>query len=82
MGAVYIPKALSAQQMKDGYKYGGAEKLEKNKTEGMKAFNFEQQASIVEDYTLLGSDKKPEHSNCTKADLPLFKVYIDNIKAS
>ena len=49
-GSCYITEALYAQRWGGGYNYGGEEALLKNSTVGMKAFNFEQQAEIVEDY--------------------------------
>jgi hypothetical protein len=49
-GSCYITEALYAQRWGGGYNYGGEEALLKKSNEGMKAFNFEQQAEIVEDY--------------------------------
>lgn len=49
-GSCYITEALYAQRWGGGYHYGGEEALLKNNDKGMKAFNFEQQAEIVEDY--------------------------------
>lgn len=50
-GSVYISEALWAQRWGGGYDYGGLLPL-KNYSEGkgLSAFNFEQQADIIEDY--------------------------------
>ncbi|MEL6989338.1 MAG: hypothetical protein AAGK97_16115, partial [Bacteroidota bacterium] len=52
VGAVYIPRALFAQQTIAGYDYGGLEGLEKAKSSNgnIWSFNYEQQADIVADY--------------------------------
>lgn len=51
MGSVYITEALFAQKWGSGYNYGGAEALEKHfKDTGIRAFNPEQQADLIEDY--------------------------------
>jgi hypothetical protein len=49
-GSGYIIEALYAQRWGGGYQYGGDEALLKNKDHGLMAFNFEQQAEIIEDY--------------------------------
>lgn len=50
-GSVYISESLWAQRWGGGYDYGGLVPL-KNYSEGkgLSAFNFEQQADIIEDY--------------------------------
>jgi len=48
-GSIYITEALYAQRWGGGYDYGGTDALAKNKDKGLMAFNFEQQAEIVED---------------------------------
>jgi len=48
-GSFYITESLYAQRWGGGYNYGGMDALEKNKDQGLMAFNFEQQAEIVED---------------------------------
>ena len=57
-GSNYIPEALYAQKWGGGYAYGGKDALERNLNVGLKAFNFEQQAVIVEDYFLEKGDKE------------------------
>jgi len=54
-GSMYIYRALSAQQTKEGYDYGGVEGLYKAMLAKTRLvdFNFEQQGSILEDYCRL-----------------------------
>jgi hypothetical protein len=48
---VYISEALWAQRWGGGYNYGGlAPLLHYSQGKGLSAFNFEQQADIIEDY--------------------------------
>lgn len=50
-GSVYISESLWAQQWGGGYDYGGLEALRLySDGAGLEAFNFEQQADIIEDY--------------------------------
>jgi hypothetical protein len=50
-GSVYISEAIWSQQWGGGYDYGGLAALEKYSLgQGLQAFNFEQQADIIEDY--------------------------------
>lgn len=50
-GSIYISEALWAQHWGGGYNYGGTDRLSANlETGGLSAFNFEQQAEIIEDY--------------------------------
>lgn len=50
-GAAYISEALWAQKWGGGYNYGGINSLKMYAvTGGLRAFNLEQQASIIEDY--------------------------------
>jgi hypothetical protein len=50
-GSVYISEALWAQRWGGGYDYGGLEPLfHYSQCKGLSAFNFEQQADIIEDY--------------------------------
>lgn len=48
-GSLYIMEALYAQRWGGGYNYGGLPALSQYQEKGMIAFNFEQQAEIVED---------------------------------
>lgn len=50
-GSAYITEAIWAQKWGGGYNYGGLEPLMKySQGKGLKAFNFEQQADIIEDF--------------------------------
>ncbi|HZV68209.1 MAG TPA: hypothetical protein VFG10_01650 [Saprospiraceae bacterium] len=50
-GAAYISEAFWAQRWGGGYNYGGLEALQKHaQGPGLSAFNFEQQADIIEEY--------------------------------
>ena len=50
-GSAYISEAIWAQKWGGGYNYGGIELLQKYSTgKGLSAFNYEQQADIIEDY--------------------------------
>jgi hypothetical protein len=50
-GSAYISEAIWAQKWGGGYNYGGLEPLMKyKKGKGLAAFNYEQQADIIEDY--------------------------------
>lgn len=79
MGAVYMPRALAAQKTKEGYDYGGVEVLEKFAYKGLAAFNLEQQADIIADYFRIKNDIKPKWGNATKADLPVYEIYLNQI---
>lgn len=52
VGSVYILRALLAQRSRFGYDYGGKSALQLAQARGLSlhAFNYEQQAAIVEDY--------------------------------
>ncbi len=50
-GSVYISESIWAQKWGGGYDYGGLEPLKQYcNTPGLRAFNFEQQANIIEEY--------------------------------
>ena len=50
-GSVYISESIWAQKWGGGYNYGGLEWLTKYRAgKGLTAFNYEQQADIIEDY--------------------------------
>ena len=50
-GSAYISESIWAQKWGGGYNYGGLELLQKYSAgKGLVAFNFEQQADIIEDY--------------------------------
>ncbi len=54
-GSMYILEAFYAQYWGGGYNYGGEAGLLAKKEEGLMAFNFEQQAEMVEDYYRKGA---------------------------
>jgi len=68
-GSIYMTEALYAQRWGGGYNYGGPDALKANVEKGLKAFNFEQQAEIVEDFF-------------RATDKVVFKKYVDEIKES
>ncbi len=82
MGAVYIPRALAAQKTEAGYNYGGVEALKIHQHKGLSAFNLEQQADIIADYFRIKNDMRPEWGKGKKADLPLYEVYVSEIRNS
>lgn len=50
-GSAYISESIWAQKWGGGYNYGGLEPLKKySEGKGLTAFNYEQQADIIEDY--------------------------------
>lgn len=55
-GAVYISESVWAQRWGGGYNYGGYDVLRENQEEGLQAFNYEQQAEIIEEYFRLKND--------------------------
>jgi len=65
-GSLYLTEALYAQRWGGGYNYGGSEALKANEGKGLMAFNFEQQAEIVEDFF-------------KAADKTAFEKYIQEI---
>ena len=81
MGAVYIPRALAAQNSAMGYNYGGLCALEEatKSGRGLKAFNLEQQADIITDYYLLREGYKAQWSDAGRFDLPLFEKFIEQL---
>ncbi len=81
MGAVYIPRALAAQNSKMGYNYGGLCALEEaiKSGQGLKAFNLEQQADIITDYYLLREGYKPQWSDAKRFDLPTYEYFVEKL---
>ncbi len=67
-GALYIARALAAQQTNEGYNYGGLKGLES--ADYMLSFNFEQQGDLVEDWWRLsnGLDLKWSNRNVKVAE--------------
>lgn len=63
VGLVYISRALWAQYSKEGYDYGGPERIWAAMQDGqsLAAFNYEQQAEVIADYFRLLQDQTPEY---------------------
>jgi hypothetical protein len=66
-GSLYLTEALFAQRWGGGYDYGGPDALKVNAEKGLMAFNFEQQAEIVED-------------SFKSTDKSAFEKYVDEIR--
>ena len=81
LGAIYIPKALSAQYTAEGYNYGGVEVLKQYMREGkdLLAFNYEQQGDIVSDYYRIKNGYFPRWGNGSRIDLPVYEYFIRTI---
>ncbi|TVR39600.1 MAG: DUF4157 domain-containing protein, partial [Bacteroidia bacterium] len=81
MGAMYMPYALHGNSKPDFYDYGGLDALEENKEKGLDAFNVEEQGEIMADYYRIKNDMDPEYSSGTRDDLPIYEVYVNEVKA-
>jgi hypothetical protein len=81
MGAVYIPRALAAQNSPMGYNYGGLDALKEaiENGQGLKAFNLEQQADIITDYYLLREGYKTQWSEANQFDLPIYENFVKQL---
>lgn len=77
-GSIYIAKAIKAQLSKEGYDYGGVENLYQGMLSGKRliAFNFEQQADIIEDFYNLTRTK--DHAN--DMILSIYRYYALQLK--
>jgi len=81
MGAIYIPRALAAQNSSMGYDYGGLCALEEaiENGQGLKAFNLEQQADIITDYYLLREGYNTQWSKASRFDLPIYEHFVEQL---
>jgi len=80
-GAAYIPRALYAQTTKMGYNYGGLEPLRLSRE--LEAFNYEQQADIIEDAFRLANGYQAQWVRGRGAEvLPDFYPYLDEIRGA
>ena len=81
-GSVYIPRALWAQRTKEGYNYGGTERLESIKKKGgsLVDFNFEQQGDIVADGFSLRNGLCPRWAEDEPSRLGVFEGYLEELK--
>lgn len=84
LGVVYIPRALAAQQSKEGYNYGGAITLQQAIADGktLLDFNFEQQASIIEDYFRLKNGLRPQWHTLQTSDLPVYEHFVKQLQTA
>ena len=80
-GAVYMPRAIRAQYSKMAYDYGGVEALKECllKGQNFKAFNFEQQADIVEDYFRIKNGEAPCWGNARIKDLWVYGKVLEGV---
>jgi len=79
-GSLYISESIWAQRWGGGYNYGGYEKLKLNLPLGLAAFNFEQQAEIVEDFYRL-KNNLPLQWVAQQADLEMIlDRYVHEVK--
>lgn len=78
-GSPYILRALLAQRSMAGYDYGGLDGLRsaKSASRGLDAFNYEQQASIIEDYFLLSRTGHTRRSRANlRSDLDIYQYFV------
>lgn len=82
MGGAYIPRALRAQATKEGYDYGGVERLQKAIAEkrGLQSFNLEQQADIIADYYRVREGLAPAWGKATRADLAVYQQFVNELR--
>ena len=75
MGAIYIPRALSAQWTKMNYNYGGVPALltALQEDKGLLSFNLEQQADIVADYFRIKTGLCPRWGDGDLSDLGVYE---------
>ena len=80
VGSLYIWQALAAQRSKEGYRYGGWEKLAEDRQNGRRfsSYNREQQGQIAQDYydDVLTPNLPPD----SPARLA-FQPFIDDLQA-
>jgi hypothetical protein len=82
-GAIYMPQAIHAQIKRGAgaYDYGGVANLQAKKTagQGIKAFNREEQAQIVQDFYRIKTGRAPIIAGGTTADLPLYAYFVKDV---
>lgn len=80
LGALYIPRALAAQQTEMGYNYGGSSALRANTR--LEDFNYEQMADLVEDAFRIANGYRAQWISETSAELPLLYVrYLEELRS-
>nr|HQU59818.1 hypothetical protein [Saprospiraceae bacterium] len=82
LGIVYIPRALHAQRTKEGYNYGGLDKLKECISTGgsLHDFNLEQQADIISDYYRLREGYPPRWGRAGVTALPLYEHFAGQVR--
>lgn len=78
-GSIYISESIWAQRWGGGYNYGGIEPLKQNLTLGLAAFNFEQQAEIVEDFFRLKNHLRPQWMADDAGLITLLGNYVKEV---
>jgi len=81
VGAIYMPEAIHAQNTPEGYDYGGIPGLEAAKAtgKGIRSFNREQQAQIVQDYFRIRKKLPPLVGSGALDDLPLYAYFVKDV---
>jgi hypothetical protein len=83
-GAIYMPQALHAQITLGAlaaYDYGDIPGLQKAQSagQGIRSFNREQQAQIVQDFFRIKSGFPPIIGSGANADLPLYAHFVKDV---
>jgi len=79
-GSAYISESIWAQKWGGGYNYGGMELLVGySERKGLAAFNFEQQADIIEDYYRWKNNMPMQWSARTPGIGAVLEKYRDNL---
>lgn len=82
-GSVYILRALLAQRTPRGYDYGGIGPLDDARQQGvaLRPFNYEQQASIIEDYFRLHRTGFARYgSQGAVKQLDIYQYFVDSLQ--
>jgi hypothetical protein len=85
VGSPYILRALLAQRTSMGYDYGGTRALIQARERGMglQAFNYEQQAAIIEDFFLLQQGGFARWvANGRKPHLTVYRYFVDSLRTA
>lgn len=80
VGAAYIPRALRAQYSEMGYDYGGLVPLQEH--DSLAAFNYEQQADIIEDAFRLTQGLPAQWHGYGPEVLPAYYPYLREVNRS
>lgn len=81
-GSVYISEAIWAQRLGGGYNYGGIDMLHKNQNTGLSAFNFEQQADVIEEYFRVKHGMFPQWSAPDESLMVVLEKYAGDVNDS